>query len=137
MTTSAKIIYILAITIPFIINGCATMFNSGSQTIQTIPSDPDAKVDVLIITPSGSYRAKLPTTITAEPSNSEVRVEITDKCYYKTSTTVGKSVTPSYWVNILNGWGFLIDWATGKMWKYDNSVRVITDKKPDVTGCDA
>ncbi|MCL9780269.1 hypothetical protein M9194_02335 [Vibrio sp. S4M6] len=109
--------------------GCSTMFNSGSQTILAKTSN-DAKPKVDITTPSGTYQTTLPTTIVAVPStNTEVSITVVDPCYDHATVVVKKSVTPSYWVNILNGWGFLIDAATGDMWKYDNNVMVPLKKK--------
>ncbi|CAH0541966.1 hypothetical protein [Vibrio marisflavi] len=112
------------------LSGCSTMFNSGSQTI--VATSPDKNVNVDVTTASSTYQTTLPTTIVTNPSSTrDVTIKVNDKCYKNTSVTVHKSVTPSYWANILNGWGFLIDYATGDMWKYDNQVLVPTEKKAD------
>ncbi|MCL9782955.1 hypothetical protein M9194_16115 [Vibrio sp. S4M6] len=112
------------------LSGCSTMFNSGSQTI--VATAPDKNVNVDVTTASSTYQTTLPTTIVTAPSSTrDVTIKVDDKCYKNTSVTVNKSVTPSYWANILNGWGFLIDYATGDMWKYDSQVLVPTEKKTD------
>lgn len=108
--------------------GCSTMYNSGSQTIMARSTDGQEGIKVEISSASGSYPAQLPATIAAEPSNTAVEIKVVDQCYDQTQVSVGKSVTPSYWANLLNGWGFLIDWATGKMWKYDSNVSVPVNK---------
>lgn len=114
------------------LSGCSTMFNGGSQTIVATSSNPDQKVKVDVSTPNESYQTTLPATIVTSPSsNKEVTIKVDDKCFNSTSVTVNKSVTPSYWANLLNGWGFLIDYATGDMWKYDTKVLVPTEKKTD------
>ncbi len=94
--------------------------------------DNNEGIKVEVKTSSGSYPTRLPATVAAESSNEGVQVTVIDKCYDRTVTNINKGVTPSYWANLLNGWGFLIDWATGKMWKYDTSTYVVLNKK---TGC--
>jgi hypothetical protein len=58
-------------------------------------------------------------------------VKVIDECYEPTIAKADKGVTGSYWVNIFNGIGFLIDWATGDMWYYPSHMQVITSKKAD------
>jgi len=112
------------------LSGCSTLFNSGSQTI--VATSPDKNVNVDVTTASSTYQTTLPTTIVTDPSSTrDVTIKVNDKCYKDTSVTVHKSVAPSYWANLLNGWGFLIDYATGDMWKYDSQVLVPTEKKTD------
>jgi hypothetical protein len=115
----------------FLLAGCSTMFNSGSQTIQ-VATTTGKEVSANITTSSGSYMTRLPTTIIAEPSTfQEVSVQVNDDCYDPIQINVKKKITPSYWANILNGWGFLIDPLTGAMWKYNNHVSVPVNKKKD------
>jgi hypothetical protein len=115
----------------FLLAGCSTMFNSGSQTIQ-VTTTTGKEVSVNVTTSSGSYATKLPTTIVAEPATfQDVSVQVNDDCYDPVQINVSKRITLSYWVNILNGWGFLIDPLTGAMWKYNNHVSVPVSKKKD------
>jgi CDP-glucose 4,6-dehydratase len=62
---------------------CATVFNSGSQTMIANPSNVDAEgVVVDVTTSSGSYKTKLPATIISAPSTfSDVKIRVSDKCY--------------------------------------------------------
>ncbi|CAH0541067.1 hypothetical protein [Vibrio marisflavi] len=114
------------------LSGCSTMFNNGSQTILATSSNPDKKVKVDITTPSGSYQTYLPATIVAKPSSSkDVAIKINTKCYDSSTVVVNKTITPSYWANLLNGWGFIIDAMTGDMWKYDNQVVIPAQAKPN------
>ncbi len=112
------------------ISSCATMFNSGSQTMLAKASGNQEGIEVEVTTPSGSYSTKLPATIVAEPSsNDEVTIKVVDKCYDSMEKIVDKSVTPSFWLNTLNVYGgFILDWATGKMWKYDSNIIVPVNK---------
>jgi hypothetical protein len=114
-----------------LLSGCSTMFNNGSQTMMVRGSDSQEGVKVEVQSSDGVYPTRLPATIVASPSNEGVKVTVTDKCYDRTVTTVKKRVTPSYWANILNIYGFGIDWATGDMWKYDSNTTVILHKKEE------
>lgn len=112
-----------------LLSGCSTMFNNGSQTMMVRGADSEEGVKVEIQSSDGVYPTKLPATVVASPSNQGVQITVTDKCYDRTVTNVKKRVTPSYWANILNIYGFGIDWATGDMWKYDNNTTVLLRKK--------
>ena len=124
-----KKIILSLIAISFV-SSCSTVFNGGSQTILANPSNvSDEGVVVDVTTTSGTYKTKLPATIVSAPSTfSDVRIEVSDKCYENTSVKVNKSVTPSYWVNILIWPGLIVDALDGYMWKYDNHVMVPTTK---------
>lgn len=117
------------------LSNCATIFNSGSQTILA-QSDNNKPVEVVINTKSGTYSTKLPTTIVSEPDSFvKVSVEVKDECYEPIEVIAGRGITPSYWVNILVFWpGLFVDYLTGTMWKYHNNILVpVTDKsnRPD------
>jgi hypothetical protein len=106
------------------------MFNNGSQSMMLNASDGSQGIKVNVAGPSGSYPTTLPATIVSSRSSfTDLSVTVADKCYDYTSTTVSKSITPSYWANILNIYGFVIDWATGAMWNYNNNTSVIVNKK--------
>lgn len=128
-----KKILMLGVTASILtLSGCSTMFNGGSQTILATTSNPDLKPKVDITTPSGTYQTNLPATIVATPSTSrDVSITVADPCYEHTTMIVNKSVTPSYWANIFNLYGFGIDAITGDMWKYDNQVMVPLQKRSE------
>ena len=118
---------------------CATIYNGGSQSM--IASNPDGieGVVVNITTPSGSYRSKIPSTIVTSPSSfRNTIIRVNDKCYESTEVIVGKSLTPSFFANIL--WFYAspiagtIDYLSGSMWKMDTNVAVPLNKK-NVKGC--
>jgi hypothetical protein len=119
-----------AITSILCLTACSTMFNNGSQSLMLNASDGTQGIKVNVAGPDGAYPTTLPATLaTAKSSFQDLSVTVTDKCYDATTTKVAKSITPSYWANILNGWGFVIDWATGAMWNYNNNTSVIVNKK--------
>ena len=108
--------------------GCATIFNSNPQYIDAKAMRGETGVEVEITSPSGIYTDELPTKITAESDNEGVKIRVTDKEYRDAVSIVRKNVTPSYFLNIFFWPGFLIDWATGKMWKYSPTIFVSTNK---------
>tara|TARA_B110000196_G_scaffold250920_1_gene220284 strand:- start:434 stop:829 length:396 start_codon:yes stop_codon:yes gene_type:complete len=126
-----KLIKVLAATSAILsLTACSTMFNNGSQSLMLNSSNGSEGIKVNVTGPDGSYPTTLPATVASSKSSfADLSVTVTDKCYDSTQTNVSKSVTPSYWANILNGYGFVIDWATGAMWKYDNNTSVIVNKK--------
>jgi hypothetical protein len=101
---------------------CATIFNSGSQSFIAKASGDREGVMVEITTPDGSYRSKLPTTVITTPSSfSSTKINVVDNCYQYTNLKVKKSITPSFWSNILLGGliGMTIDYFDGYMWKME------------------
>lgn len=115
---------------------CATMYNSGNQSMQVVASDGGTH-KVNISTPDGSYTTNLPTTITAPPSTfKDVEIKVDgSKCINPTSSVVRKSITPSFWANVFNGgWGFLLDPVTGAMWKYDGQTTITMSKNGTCEG---
>lgn len=113
------------------LTSCSTIFNSGSQTVLAVPSSMgDEGVVVDITSSSGSYRTRMPATIVTSPSTfRDLSITVSDRCYEGYTSIVKKNVAPSYWANVLNGWGFIIDPLTGYMWKYDSQVMVPLSKK--------
>jgi len=121
-----KKIVSLIVVMSFFVLSCASIYNSGSQTILAKSADNKEGVDVEITTSTGAYAAKLPAIIVAESSYKGIEIKLTDKCYEPTVLNVNKNIAPSFWANFLLLYGFpigmLIDAGTGKMWKYDNNV---------------
>lgn len=112
------------------LTACSTMFNNGSQSFMLNASDGSQGIKVNVAGPDGAYPTTLPATVASSRSSfTDLSVTVTDQCYDRTSTNVSKSITPSFWANIFNGYGFAIDWATGAMWNYDNNTSIIVNKK--------
>ena len=119
------------------IQSCASIFNSGSQSVIANTAGDEENVSVQVTTPSGSYKSKLPSTIVTTPSSfTRTNITVKDKCYEETQIVVGRSVTPAFWANFL--WflyfpvGMGVDYLTGDMWKMDQQVIVPLNKK---AGC--
>lgn len=113
---------------------CATVFNGGSQSVIANASGDVENVAVEIKTPNGAYRSKLPTTLVTSPSSfNNTTITVKDKCYEETQLQVGKSITPSFWANIL--WvyfapvGMIIDFVDGSMWKIDTQTIVPVSRR--------
>lgn len=136
----------LTLPLVFAVASCATMFNSGNQSMQVSSSDGKSH-NVYVSTPDGTYTTQLPTTVVAPPSTfQDVEIKIKeDKCLNPSSAKVDKGITLSFWANLLNvGFfqlvggaagagllGFAIDAASGAMWNYDSHTMVTVSKKSD------
>jgi len=115
----------------FLVQSCASIFNGGSQSIIANGAGDPENVSVYVKTPNGAYKSKLPTTIVTTPSSfNETTITVKDKCYEETEMKVGKTITPSFWSNILIGGliGMGIDYVSGHMWKMDQQVVVPLNK---------
>ncbi len=116
------------------LQNCASIFNSGSQSIVANADGDKENIKIEVSTPNGNYRSKLPTTIvTTTSSFTPTYITVKDKCYEETQMEVGTSVTPSFWANFLWGLAFpvgmLIDYLDGNMWKMDHQVVVPVNPK--------
>ena len=113
-----------------LLSACATMFADREQTINLNPSQQEGDgVQVVVSSSSGTQRVQLPATVNVRSGEDRVIIRLQDDRYELTEVNVGRSIRGVYWVNILNGWGFLIDYLTGAMWRYDDLVVVPTDPK--------
>src|SRR4051812_49294725 len=91
----------------FAAQNCASVFNAGSQSIVANASGDKENIKIEVTTPNGSYRSQLPTTIVTSPSSfTPTIITVKDKCFEQTQINVGKSITPSFWVNFLFGFFF-------------------------------
>jgi hypothetical protein len=100
---------ILAVLILF--QGCCSILTSDQETISIDSKPQGAKVQVGPFKGVTPYQASLPRGkdyfIVASYGN-------------ETQTmTLNKTVQSCFWVNLLFGLVFIIDWATGKMFKYE------------------
>ncbi len=110
-----------------LLQNCASIFNGGSQSIVATASGDVENISVEITTSDGAYKSRLPTTIVTTPSSfNQTSITIKDKCYEETKIEIKKSITPSFWSNILLGGliGMSIDYFDGYMWKMDRQVSV-------------
>lgn len=115
------------------LQACSTIFNSGSQSIIASGSGDAESATIIVKTPNGSYKSKLPTTIVITPSSfDDTIIKVKDKCFEETSVKIRASVTPSFWANFLWFVGapiaMTIDVLDGSMWKMDQQVLVPLDR---------
>ena len=105
------------------LSGCATIFNGGNQNIHL--SAPDNKqVKVVVSNAGNQYERVLPSTIIAVHDMDSVSIMVKGAGYRDAIYVVPKSITPSFWVNVLFWPGFLLDLATGNMWKYPTNYTI-------------
>ncbi|MDH5376756.1 MAG: hypothetical protein OEX00_00360 [Gammaproteobacteria bacterium] len=111
------------------------MFNSANQNVQIVS---DESVKVRINPPKQpAYITKTPAYVSTTASSfQELYVEVIDPCYEHSVHTAVKSVTPVYALNILNFYGFGIDYLSGYMWDYLPSLYLPLNRKTgNVEGC--
>ncbi len=115
---------LIAITL-LCLTGCSTMFNGTSQTIQASTAS-FKNSDILVTLPTTQYVKPLPSELNIPPLESKLPITITPigDCIKPIKVAVHKELANSYWLNALNGIGFFIDYATGAMWQYPESVKV-------------
>lgn len=111
-------------------SACATMNNQGSQTIIAKAADQQAGVQVEVVTKDGSYLSSLPSTVVGRSSWSGIAIKVVDPCYVPSTFEVPRSLTRSFWANLVFVYGFLIDPLTGYMWNYDDRIEVPVKRKP-------
>lgn len=115
-------------------SACASIFNQSRQSVY-VDSDPKG---------AEVKSNKLPRAATTPTSFSfskggDVSVTMSKDGYVDQAIVVNRSVTPSFWANLLWGYGFpigmLIDAASGSMWNYDENVyaKLETKKTPAET----
>ncbi len=105
---------------------CSLMFNGGHQVIR-ITGQEGAKVQ--ISTSNATYVDKLPAVVIAKSSKSNIVVRAVDDRYSAAIAIVDKSITLSFWANILFPYGFIVDFVTGSFWNYDDITNVIVVEK--------
>jgi len=101
------------------------MFNGTSQTIKASTSS-FQNSNIQVTSPTGQYVKSLPSELHIPPVEHKLPITVTTigDCIKPNTVVVYKELADSYWLNILNGIGFFIDYATGAMWQYPESVKI-------------
>ena len=68
----------------------------------------------------------LPATIYIYPDDIKAAITITPvgDCIKSNHTILRKELATSYWLNVFNVVGFFIDYSTGAMWQYPESIKI-------------
>lgn len=104
------------------LTGCASIFNGSNQQVDVMSTPTQASVVV-----NGESMGESPTKLTLERGK-EYTIEIKKDGFSKYIVTTGRNINSNYWLNFLNGIGFLVDWATGAMWEVDpTTVEAVLD----------
>jgi PEGA domain len=107
-----KEIIVLVLAVVLCSSGCATIFHGSNQNV-TLESEPSgANVRV------GPYKGITPYTISM-PKGKDYPIEYSKDEYQSASTALQKSFDGIGALNILFFPGFIIDLATGAMFRYD------------------
>ncbi|MCX8500434.1 MAG: hypothetical protein ORO03_01880 [Alphaproteobacteria bacterium] len=103
------------------VSGCATMFTDSHQ-MMTVTSNPEGAKCVVM------RNSGLVSTVDSTPGSFAVKrgmndIETTCEATGYNTTKVYRATgfnTMSLW-NLLNGFGFIVDFATGSLFEYDSS----------------
>ncbi len=111
------------------ISGCSTMINGTSQSIALMSNDFE-NIDIKVQAVNQRVSNRLPANLPVYAGNAKapITVTISQSCYEPTSVTLRKELADSYWLNVFNGIGFFVDYATGAMWQYPEEVVVRVSK---------
>lgn len=119
----------------FLLQGCATIFSSSTQTIHIKAVDNDTKEIIddcsCVVTDGsgGSYVVTSnPGTANVHRSQGAVQVNCRKEGYRQINTSVGDSFNATTLVNVLFWPGFLVDAATGAYKKYPSHYLVNMEK---------
>ena len=111
------LIKLIPVFFAIFLSGCATIFNGGNQEVR-LSTPGNKQVKVMVTNAGNNYERVLPSTISAVHDMDSVSVMVKGGDYRNAVYVVPKSITPSFWINILFWPGFFLDLATGDMWKY-------------------
>jgi hypothetical protein len=119
-----KLVYVSAIALTVVLSGCASILNDKTQAINVSSSTGS---DIKGTVNGMPFKAPGVVQVTRENKN-KLFVTETEGCTKE--TIAEKSVDPKFFINILSGgsFGSSTDYASDKMWKYNESV-VIACKK--------
>ncbi len=119
-----KLVYVSALALTVALSGCASILNEKTQSINVSSS---SGADIKGTVNGMPFKAPGVIQVTRENKN-KLFVTETEGCTKE--TIVEKSVDPKFFINILSGgsFGSSTDYASDKMWKYNESV-VIACKK--------
>jgi len=130
----------LCVVVALLSTGCATLFHSSTQTVavnawESEKGEPVA-ARVTVNTPSSTYSAVTPFNVGASPSLfHSLTLAVDDPCYDKFEYAVETSVAPIYFLNILNLYGFGIDFLTGSMFDYESRVTLPVQPRSEAKDC--
>lgn len=121
-------------------SGCATLFHSDAQTVAVNAWESEkgeaVAARVLVDAPSSSYMAMTPLQVAAYPSSfRELTLRVDDPCFEAFQYTVDTHVSPVYYLNILNIYGFGIDYLTGSLFDYERRVTLPVQRRSDDAAC--
>lgn len=116
-----KIASTIVMTAALLASGCATILTDETQQINVGTTTGQA-IDVTI----DGQTFKAPGVITVKKSKEQTKFLTTNAEGCAEQTALNRTVEPVFFVNILSGgaFGSTTDYATDKMWKYDDSVSV-------------
>ncbi|WP_027669416.1 hypothetical protein [Rheinheimera baltica] len=116
-----KVVVALTLGVTLVMSGCSTILTEDTQKINVATSNGKSAE----ITIDGqSYQA--PGIITVKKSQEQTKIITTTAEGCSNQTALNRQVEPTFFVNILSGgaFGSTTDYATEKMWKYDDNITI-------------
>ena len=96
------------------------------------PVPAGSRVQVQITHPTNPYKIEIPNGIDIDTLHHSSRIKIVDSCYEPDELPIETELAEEYYLNWSNaGVGFLVDYATGEMWRYRRMTTVPVTKNPD------
>jgi len=108
LVTRVALVFIAVVAV----SGCATIFHGSSQPVSFDSEPRGARVRV------GPFTGTTPFSIVM-PKGKDYPIEFSKGGYHRTTTAMQKSFDGIGAINILFWPGFIVDLATGAMFKYD------------------
>jgi len=121
---------VLSFIVMFGLTGCSTMFNGTNQKINVTATNLDSE-NIKVTSSNIQYIETLPATLHTHPSDRKPPITISTigDCINPGQIILRTKLADSYWLNVLNGIGFFIDFATGSMWQYPEAVQIEVRRK--------
>ena len=99
-----------------VVSGCATIFSNGPSTVR-VESDPSG---ARVTAQNGEVWGTTPFTRTEKPRNGAVLM-FSRESYDAATMPLNRTIKPIAFLNLLNVLAWGIDFATGSLWKYDET----------------
>ena len=120
---------VITVTASLLLGGCSTLMN-GTDQVVTVDNYYNEPEKIKVFTPQMDYVDRMPTRvhISSGVSSGDYFVRLANDCADGQMIRVPKDVRASYWLNIFNVVGFFVDYTTGAMWEYPETLHMPTSR---------
>lgn len=112
------------------LTGCSTILNGTNQEIKVTASNL-GNGSIEVASSGTQYVETLPVLLQTHPSDKKTPITISTvgSCIHPNKIILRTQLSNYYWLNVLNGFGFFIDYATGSMWQYPETAKIEVRRK--------